>query len=58
MEVTGFQIWWDLKSLEITAIMEYMSENTKLSYRFIAQKRDFYIGSDSNTLRGEVKNMQ
>ena len=58
MEVTGFQIWWDLKSLEITAIMEYMSENTKLSYRFISQKRDFYIGSDSNTSRGEVKHMQ
>jgi GT2 family glycosyltransferase len=57
-ETTGFQILWDLKSLELTAIMKYMSENTKHSYRFIAQKRDFCIGSDSSTSRGEVKNMQ
>jgi N-acetylglucosaminyl-diphospho-decaprenol L-rhamnosyltransferase len=57
-EVIGVQIWWDLRSLELTAIMKYMSENPKHSYRFIAQKRDFYIGSDSNSSRGEVKHMQ
>ncbi|WP_213520493.1 glycosyltransferase family 2 protein [Nonlabens sp.] len=57
-EAIGVQIWWDLKSLELTAIMKYMSENTKYRYRFIAQKRDFCIGSDSNRSRGEVKQLQ
>jgi len=54
------QIIWDTASVLYIDIIEFMSQNIKsnYTYRFLNQKRDFIIGSDTSTTRGVVKRLQ
>ncbi len=50
------QIIWDIKSLNMTSIIDFMSTNTgsNITYRFMSERRDFMLGSNYSNNRGEV----
>ena len=56
--VLNKSVLWDVKSLSFEEIIDYMSKNTNLTYRFLESRKTFYIGSDSSKSRGIMKIMQ
>lgn len=53
------QIVWDTPSLSYEEIIAFMAQNTSkdLTYRFVSTQRDFMLGSDSSSSRGDVQTL-